>query len=360
MAPLALGRPLRSRQEVKRPPTVFIDGLSFLSSDLEEMRASGLSAFLLDCSKAEQLETRDGSIRFIRTFDTCLRSIVSVRRRLRTHPDGFLALRGSEIQDAYRTSRTAVFLQMQGCEPFESDLSRIDLFHELGLRVLQLTHHNDNPFAGGALEPRWTGLTELGRHGVEKLNELGILPDLSHASDPTARDVLEMSTGPVIVSHGAARAIVENARCTPDSIIRGIADSGGVFGVFMVSFWLTREPRPTVEALLAQIRHLVNVAGVDAVGIANDYTIRGQLDLAKLGNDNSRGVAGVLDWWKSVAREGVLGFDALPQHVVIPELNNVRRMFTIRRALRDSGFRPAHVAKIMGGNWRRVLTERLG
>ena len=131
-------------------------------------------------------------------------------------------------------------------------------------------------------------------------------------------------------------------------------------GIFMMSFWLTEEPIPSIQSFLRQIRHVVRVGGIESVGIANDYSVAGQAEIAKLGNDNNEGIKGYLPWWDSVAKQGVLGFDRAPRHAVIPELNNVRRMFLIREALEKEGFTATETEKIMGGNWIRVLTESLG
>ena len=275
-------------------------------------------------------------------------------------PGAFLATRGSEIKEAFAQGRTAIFFQFQGCEPIGDQLWRLDMFHELGLRVQQITHHNDNPWGGGAIEKNWTGLTKIGFEGVERLNALNIVPDVSHASHLTALDVLKASTKPVIVSHGGARALVANARCLPDEVIRKVGESGGVMGIFMMSMWLTTDPQPTVDAYVRQVRHVADVAGIDAVGIANDYTIAGELTAAKAGNDNAKIISNYYAWWDSVAKEGVLGFDERPPHAVIPELNNVRRMFLLEDALRKHRFTQNEIEKIMGGNWIRVLQQVLG
>ena len=346
----------------RRPDMPYVDGLclSIPSASDEDFRASGLTALITDVSAASQVKTTDGSLRFTRTFEACWHSIVEARQQLRQKKNAFLATKGSEIKEAARSGKTAVFLQFQGCEPLDEDLTRINLFYELGLRVLQITHHNNNPLGGGCIEKNWTGLTKLGIQAVERMNTLGIIPDLAHVSDPTSLDVLKASKKPVIVSHGGARALVNNARCTSDEVIRGVAKSGGAMGIFMMSFWLTTDPEPTIEAVIKQIRHVIKVGGIDAIGIANDYSLRGEPNLAKLNNDNREGVKGYWPWWDSVAKQGILGFDQRPTHVVIPELNNIRRLFTIHAALEKSGFKSSEVEKIMGGNWIRVLTESLG
>ena len=106
-----------------------------------------------------------------------------------------------------------------------------------------------------------------------------------------------------------------------------------MMGIFMMSFWLTTDPAPSTEAYVRQIRHVIKVAGIDAVGIANDYTVAGELTAAKAGNDNAKIISNYYPWWDSISKRNVLGFDRRPSHVVIPELNNVRRMFLIHQAL---------------------------
>lgn len=346
------------------PPYPYVDGLCALPADLADIGRSGLSAFLMDVSSVSQVETDDGSIRYHRSFEASARSLVATRRRLLAGeiPGAFLATRGSLVREAWQEGRTAIFLQFQGAEPLDGDVWRLDLFYELGLRVMQFTHHNANPFAGGALDPEPTGLTPLGHDLLARVNELGMLPDVSHGSDATSVEVARASTTPVILSHGAARALVPNARCAPDEVIRAVAGSGGVVGVFMMSFWLTTDPVPTVDHLVAQLRHVANVGGIEAVAIANDYPVSGEAHLASLGNDNAAGVKAYHPWWESIARQGIMGFDIddLPAHVVIPELNNTRRLFLIDDALAAARFPATDRERIMGGNWMRVLEEVLG
>ena len=340
----------------------YVDGLcTNIFNKPEDIRASGLTSLLVDVSAGEMVKSSDGSQRFQRTFAACSRSIVAARQKLRKIDNVFLATDGRQIRDAFKRGETAVFLQIQGGgEAVGEDLSRIDLFHELGLRVLQITHHHNNPLGGGGIERTLSGLTKLGFDAIERMNALGVIPDLSHASDLTSFDVLKASKKPVIISHGAARTLVNNARCAPDEVIRGVADSGGVMGIFMMSFWLTTDPVPTVETLLKQIRHVIKVGGADAVGIANDFPLSGEESLIAAKNNNAEAVKNYFPWWDSVAKMEVLGFDKRPAHVAIPELNNIRRMYTIHEALRKSGFNSRDIEKIMGGNWIRVLAEPVG
>ena len=337
----------------------FVDGLCLdIFEEPKEIRASGLTAVITDMSAVEQVPTADGAPKWQRTFEATTRKMVAARQRLRMMPDVFLATQGASIPEAFKKKQTAVFFQVQGGgEIVREELSRIDLLSELGLRILQITHHNDNPLGGGSLERTTSGLTKLGFDAVARLNSLGVIPDLSHASDQTGRDVLKTSKKPVIISHGAARAIVSNARCAPDEIIRGVADSGGVMGIFAMSFWLTNDPVPTIESYIRQIRHVINVGGIDSVGIANDFPLSGEAGVIEAKGDNAVAVKNYWPWWDSIAKLGILGFDKRPVHVAITELNNIARFQRLHQAFVSAKFKSAEIEKIMGANWIRVLSS---
>ncbi len=348
------GLKYRHAGESRQERGLYFDGLSFISEKREDIKESGLSGFIWDVSAVETINGK-----YVRPLVPCLKSISKAAKLLAQNDLGvFLATRGSQIRDAGEKGLTAAFLQFQSCEPMTQDLELMDVFYQLGLRILQLTHHSTNPFGGGSIEKEWTGLTDLGFKAVEKMNQLSIVTDLSHGNEKLCADVLKTSLKPVIISHTGCRAIVNNARCAPDSVIKGVADSGGVVGIFSISCWLTEDPVPTVESYVRQLEHVIRVGGIDAVGISNDFTIAGNLEAKQLGTNSEAAMKMMYPWWKE--QVGVLGFDKLPQHYVIPELNNARRLFTIQAALEKKGYTSREIEKIMGGNWIRVLTESLG
>lgn len=335
----------------------WMDGLSFLPDDLSQIGKAGLDGMICDVSEIEEIRDEQGVPRYLRTFAKCSQSLDQAVERLTGSPHAFVAYRGSDIGSR---PGCATFLQFQSCEPIGTDLTRIADFHQRGLRVLQFTHHNNNAFGGGALEREWSGLTPLGIDGLAEMNRVGIVPDVSHGSEPTMLEAARRSTTPILLSHGACKAIVDHPRCASDAVIRAIADRGGMMGIFMMSFWLTRDPVPTVDHLISQIRHVIKIGGMDAVGISNDFAMAGQPNLVKLHNDNRQGVKEYLAWWNAMRGQGIAGFGWEPEHVVIPALNRIDRMATIAAALDHAGFRTGEIERIMGGNWRRVLIDILG
>ena len=355
----ALAATVPGQTSLKKTAYPFVDGLCLdVPADPAQIKASGLSGYIFDASAVGEVKTPDGSPKWIRNYPETLKRIAGIRAQIRKSPDAFLATNGPEIDRAFKEGKTAVFLQVQGGgEIVETDLDRINVLSEMGLRVLQMTHHHNNALAGGGIEKNPSGLTKLGYEAVERLNALGIIPDLSHASDQTALDTAKASKYPVILSHGAARVFVNNARCAPDNVIRVVADSGGVMGIFMMSFWLTNDPIPTVDHYVAHIRHVAKVGGIDAVGIANDFPLAGEQNLIDAKGDNAVAVRNYHGWWESIGKMGVLGFDRRPTHVAIPDLNNINRVPLIHNALEKAGFKPAELEKIMGRNWIRVLSQ---
>lgn len=335
----------------------FMDGLSFLPDDLEQLSVAHLDGIICDISEIEEVRDADGTPRYLRTYAKCSAALDRVRVRLADSRAAYVALKGSDIG---KRPGCAVFLQFQSCEPVGTDLSRLADFHARGLRVLQFTHHNDNLFAGGAIEPHWSGLTPLGVEGLAEMNRLRIVPDVSHGSEPTMLEAARRSKTPILLSHGACKAIVDHPRCASDTVIRAIADKGGMMGIFMMSFWLTRDAVPTTDHLVAQLRHVINIGGIEAVGISNDFPIDGQENLVKLNNDNAEGVKEYLEWWRAMDKLGIPGFAQDPHHVVIPALNDIHRMDSIAAALEKARFRGREIDRIMGGNWRRVMTDILG
>ncbi len=352
--PAAVQDALAAALEERKTHPLYFEGMTYFGGTKEPFRNSGLSGLLWDVSAGNM---SDG--RFIRQLVPTFKSVGAAVKYLRTNDIGmFLATKGSQIKEAHRTGKTAVFLQFQSAEALSDDVDTMDAFYEMGLRILQYTHHYDNAYSGGGLVKEWKGLTDLGRKALEKMNALGIVPDLSHGNEVMGLEVCRLSKKPVIVSHTGCRALVNNARCVADAVIKAVADTGGVVGIFSMSFWLTEDPVPTVDSYIRQLEHVIQVGGIDAVGISNDYDVAGELGALSVGNDNTKAIKGYLPWWKQ--HSGVLGFDRLPEHCVIPELNNIRRFHTIQAALEKKGFKPVEIEKIMGGNWVRLYTESLG
>jgi membrane dipeptidase len=185
-----------------------------------------------------------------------------------------LARTPNELLRVVSSGRIAGVLGIEGGHALEGDLYNIDRFFERGVRLLTLTWNNSNELARSCMarDGRRRGLTRLGRKAISRMNRLGMLIDLSHASDRTFWDVLEGSTSPVICSHSACRALRRFPRNLTDPQLRALGQTGGLIGIVFLPYFLTRDyRRASLEDVLDHIEHAASVAGVQSVGIGSDF-----------------------------------------------------------------------------------------
>lgn len=273
-------------------------------TDLPRLRAGGVGAQLWSV-----YIPAEGGGDFARTQ---LEQIELMRRVIERYPDDLqLALTAADVRAARRRGRIASLLAMEGGYGLANSLGALRAYHALGVRAMALTHNTHTDWADSALEtpPRHGGLTAFGQAVVAEMNRLGMVVDLSHASDATARDALRVSRAPAIFSHGAARSLCDIPRNTPDDLLRELARNDGVFMVTFVAGFVdcgvarvtqpliaqfslrarkARSPAerramakellasaqvpPTSIAVVADhIEHVRKVAGIDHVGIGGDF-----------------------------------------------------------------------------------------
>lgn len=255
-----------------------------------------------------------------------------------------------QLEDAKETGRVGIVLGFQDTTPYEGDLSRIGVFHDLGVRVVQLTYNVRNLVGDGCLEPGNAGLSAYGHQVVERLNELGCIVDLSHCGQRTTAEGIQASTSPVGITHTGCAAVAPHPRSKDDAELRAAANRGGVIGIYLMPF-LTPGRVPTADDVVAHIEHALNVCGEDHVGIGSDLSIT-PID----GSD---------EYWSKhrefVARRIAAGVAAPAEDpdvlFTVPDLNSHRRMELIADALSSRGHADRVIEKVIGGNWLRLCGE---
>jgi membrane dipeptidase len=288
----------------------------------------------------------------------------SVLEQLRLHPRELqLCLTPADILTARAAGRFGVLLSVEGGHAIEDSLALLRVFHRLGVRSMTLTWNNSNNWADSSAEPpQHHGLTSFGRDVIREMNRLGMVVDISHASDDTFWQALETSTAPIVATHSCARALTPAPRNLTDEQLRALAAKDGLCMVnFFSGFldqgwreaWNAREParharhaeaaapyraagkpvpygvsnaidRDSAEAippvpldsLIDHIEHIVRVAGIDHVGLGSDFD---GIPAAPAGLESASG---------------------LPR---------------ITEALHARGFSAEDIHKILGGNFLRVF-----
>lgn len=238
--------------------------------DLSRMREGGLDAAFFSI----WVPTGYGEGRA--AYERARAMIAEVRRQVALYPDD-VGLAGSsrEVVALARAGKRAILLGLEGAHALAGREDLADSLFEAGIRYVTLTHVRANAFADASQSAAvWNGLSDAGRRLVRRLNRLGMLIDLSHVSDETARDVLAASRAPVILSHSSARALTDHVRNADDDLIRAVAASGGVVMVNFYELLVNREPglRPaTLADVVAHIDHVARTAGVEHVGLGSDF-----------------------------------------------------------------------------------------
>lgn len=191
-------------------------------------------------------------------------------------PNLVLCTSYDDIKKAKQNGKIGFILSMEGAEPLGRDIQLLRVFHSLGLRVLGLTHNLRN-YAG---EPALTtpaetgqigGLSDFGSALIQEANELGVVIDVSHLNDPGVWDVMRNSRHPVIASHSNCRALLDHPRGLTDEQIRAIAENGGVIGINACALLVGGGKDTTIDMLLDHLEHIVNVGGMQSVGLGLDF-----------------------------------------------------------------------------------------
>jgi microsomal dipeptidase-like Zn-dependent dipeptidase len=314
---------------------VVIDGLQYSAWDratLEELRAGGLSAVHVTLAYWEDARAT-------------LRLIGDWHRRFESHADLIVHARtADDILAARASGRTAILFGFQNCSPIEDDLGLVQIFHELGVRVMQLTYNNQSLLGGGCYEPHDSGVTRFGREVIAEMNRVGMVIDLSHSGERTTLETIALSTRPVTISHADPLFLHDNIRNKSDRVLKALGESGGMLGFSLYPLHIG--PGCTRRRFCEAVARTAELIGVERLGIGTD-SVRNQPDPVLDWMRNGRWTRGPAapkprwpewaDWFRSPAD--------------FPNLTE---------GLLEAGFARDEVAAIMGGNWLRFFREGFG
>ena len=330
--------------------TTNLDASTALHTDIPRLHAGGVGGQFWSVYVPASLTPVEAAKATFEQIDT-------VKRIVAAHPDVFeLATTAADIERIHRRGRIASLIGMEGGYSIDDSLGLLREFHDAGARYMTLTHSTTTTWADSATDaPKWGGLNPFGEEVVREMNRLGMMVDLSHVSEETMMDAMRVSDAPVIFSHSSARAVTGHARNVPDSVLRLMAEDGGVVMVTFVPGFINEQvrawgaarsaedarlkalnpgdpaavtaamqawiaanpvPRAGLADVVAHIQHVRDVAGIDHVGLGGDFDGVGALP------------------------DGVDGVDAYPR---------------ILAALMANGWTEADIRKLAGENVLRVM-----
>jgi membrane dipeptidase len=277
-------------------------------------------------------------------FYKAVDSLLSHRRWVRSNPKTALhVLQTDDILQAKKERKTGVIFGPQNANFLEGRVDFLEVMYDLGIRIMQLTYNERNFIGDGCTERTDSGLSNFGIAVVREMNRLGVTVDLSHCGVSTFMDAVKVSEDPVLCTHANCRALNPNVRNKSDEQITALAEKGGVICVASYSpICETRtQTRPTIVDFVSHVDHIVNLVGVDHVGVG--------LDLDDTLSRESH-EAWALQY-PQIAAGIYFGVDSL----FAEGLDSVELFRNISRGLVWKGYSDTEIAKILGENVLRVL-----
>lgn len=332
--------------------------------DLPRMKEGGVDAFFMTLFVLEQY--------YPARYETkqTLRLMNMALDQLERHRDVVeLARDASDIERINRAGKMAAVLDLEGSFDLDGDLDVLRALHRLGLRVVQLPAHNwTNAYADSCCAPaRWHGLTDHGRAVVRELNRLGMVINVSHASDETLEQALEVSTDPIVATHHGLRSLNDIPRNMPDHLLKKLAAKGGVIGFhignafhYRAHFdWLTKQAGKTFwdTSEVGDEKAPLSIYEIDR-RVAPQFPMVGPVapDDVLMSVDEW---VGVVDRAIQVVGEDhvALGSDfdggpTPPRH-----MRDVRDLAMVTDAMLRRGYSKARIEKFLGGNLMRVFRQ---
>ncbi|KGN88560.1 gamma-glutamyl-gamma-aminobutyrate hydrolase family protein [Porphyromonas gulae] len=234
-----------------------------------------------------QGERDDASLK--QATDYATEKLEAIRSQVLLHPESLmLATNPEEVREAKRRGLRAIIPGIENGYAIGKELANIERFRDMGVCYITLCHNGDNDICDSARKSKHehNGLSDFGREVVREMNRLGIMVDVSHTAPTTVRDVLQISTAPIVASHSSARALCDHARNLTDEEALAIARNGGVVQVCLYAgFIFEQQEEASVRHAADHIDHLVRLLGIEHVGIGSDFDGDGELVGCRGAND---------------------------------------------------------------------------
>lgn len=285
------------------------------------------------------------------TSETLLRDIAFVNGKAKEHSDEMMiCVSAQDIRTAKESGKVGFMLDVQNTNFLGNQPDRMEVFYNLGLRRIQMTYNRQNNAGVGCMERHDGGLSIWGVEMVQKMNEVGILVDTGHCMPQTLIDSVLASDRPIACSHAGMSSRVKNPRTQSDEALKILAENGGVFGLVSTPGALNGTDRCTVADYIDNIAAAVNLIGIDHVAFGSDLILAASLEeiftAPEWGPEAQQSVGvseGIWPW--SDGHKGMENNSGYPN---------------LTRGLIARGFSDEDIAKIMGGNFLRLIEATIG
>ena len=330
--------------------------------DYPRMIEGGLDAIFFAAFVAQDIRNDKGNFR---AKNLCVQMIDSILSSIQQNSDVVgLALNPEDAYSLEKQGKRAIYIGIENGYPIGGDLSNIETFYKKGVRYITLVHSSNNDLADSATDPagpEHNGISEFGSKVVKEMNRLGIMVDVSHGSDAVFYDAIKISKAPIIATHSNARSVTNHKRNMTDDMLKLIAKNGGVVQLTMLSNYL-RDPVPNITAEKLKKELLSSIKPIDQMTTLEKETMRKRLneidDNYPIAPANLKNVVDHIDHIVNVAGIDHVGIGCdFDGGGGIDGVFDVSQVMNITIELVKRGYNEDQIAKIWGGNLIRVFSE---
>lgn len=284
--------------------------------DLHKMHEGGLDVATMAVYLRQEARDKESLSKAVEKTNRLLDAIENKVQQC--SPYAAIAATPEEVLICKQQKKRVVMRAIENGYAIGDDISNIERYKRKGVVYMTLCHNGDNDICDSARGcGEHGGLSAFGREVVKEMNRVGMMIDLSHASETTFFDVIKYSSKPVVCSHSSCKALCNHPRNVTDEQMRAIASVGGVVQITMYNGFLVEDGNAMLDDFMRHLQHAIEVAGIEHVGIGTDF-------------DGDGGIIGCAD---------------------ASQLRNITREM-LRR-----GFTKDDIAAVWGGNWMRVMRE---
>jgi len=276
-------------------------------------------------------------------FRETVENVVAWNRRFERYSDLIIPGRSADdVRRAHAEGKTAIVFGFQNCSPIEDDIGLVEVCHQLGARFMQLSYNNQSLLATGCYEADDPGITRMGRQVIHEMNRVGLVIDMSHSAERSTLEAIEISERPIAITHANPASWHPALRNKSDTVLKALAESGGMLGFSLYPHHLNEGSQCTLEDFCTMIARTAEVMGMEQIGFGSDLC-QNQPDTVVAWMRNGT-------WTRDTDfGEGSADIPGFPDQ---PTWFRDNRDFKgIQAGMRAVGFSNTDIAKIGGGNW---------
>ena len=256
----------------------------------------------------------------------------------------------SDVKIAKEKKLVGIFFGAQNCSPIDDEIGLIEVMRKQGLLIMQLTYNNQSLLATGCYEKHDNGITRFGKQVISEMNRVGMIIDMSHSSEISTLEAIDLSSRPICISHANPNFAHKALRNKSNEVIKALCKRGGLLGFSLYPFHLPNSSKCTLEDFTQMIADTADMVGVEHLALGSDLCLNQPTEVLEWMRNGK--------WSKAMDYgEGSASNSGWPDD--LPWFKDEKGMENIYNGLLKQGFKEKEANQILGGNWFNFLESGL-